>query len=106
MFLPETIGTIALLNERLIFLKKNTLAVYVLTCLGTEKKFKLIQSPYKNTISEKVATQVLNKYSSWEKRSFLQRGSDERQWLSPNVSMIAALLLLLSMVNIKNIIHL
>jgi SAM-dependent methyltransferase len=26
------------------------------------------------------------KYSSWEKRSFLQRGSDERQWLSPNVS--------------------
>lgn len=86
LFLPETIGTIALLNERLSFFKKNTLAVYVLTCLGTEKKFKLIQSPYKDTISEKVATQVLNKYPSWEKRSFLQRGSDERQWLSPNVS--------------------
>lgn len=86
LFLPETIGTIALLNEKLDFLKKNTLAVYVLTCLGTEKKFKLIESPYKNTISENVAIQVLNKYSSWEKRSFLQRGSDERQWLSPNVS--------------------
>ena len=86
LFLPETIGTIAFLNKKLDYLKKHTLAVYILTCLGTEKKFKLIQSPYQNTISEKVAIQVLKKYSSWEKRSFLQRGSDERQWLSPRVS--------------------
>lgn len=86
LFLPETIGTIALLNERLAFFKKNALAVYVITCVGTEKKFKLIQSPYKDTISEKIAIQVLNEYPSWEKRSFLERGSDERQWLSPNVS--------------------
>jgi aminopeptidase-like protein len=86
LFLPETIGTIAILNKKLKMFKKNTLAVYVLTCLGTEKKFKLIESPYKNTVSEKIAKQVLNRHSSWESRSFLQRGSDERQWSSPNVS--------------------
>jgi aminopeptidase-like protein len=86
LFLPETIGTIALLNERLAYFKKHTLAVYIITCVGTEKKFKLIQSPYKNTLSEKIAIQVLNEYQPWEKRSFLNRGSDERQWLSPHVS--------------------
>ena len=44
LFLPETIGTIALLNERLSYFKKNALAVYVITCVGTEKKFKLIHT--------------------------------------------------------------
>ena len=86
LFLPETIGTIALLNQRLNFLQKNAFAVYVLTCLGTKKKFKLIESPYKNTVSEKIAKQVLNENFLWEKRSFLERGSDERQWSSPHVS--------------------
>lgn len=86
LYLPETIGTIALLNEKLFFFRKNILAVYVITCVGTEKNFKLIQSPYENTISEKIAIQVLNKYAKWKKRSFLLRGSDERQWSSPMVS--------------------
>ena len=45
LFLPETIGTIALLNEKLSYFKKYALAVYVITCVGTEKKFKLIHSP-------------------------------------------------------------
>ena len=86
LFLPETIGTIALLNQKFESLKKNSLAVYVITCVGTEKKFKLIASPYENTLSEKIAKQVLDKSYNWEKRSFLHRGSDERQWLSPHVS--------------------
>ena len=86
LFLPETIGTIALLNERLSYFKKNALAVYVITCVGTEKKFKLIQSPYGDTVSEKIAIQALKNYSPWEKKSFLERGSDERQWLAPKVS--------------------
>ena len=86
LFLPETIGTIALLNQKFESLKKNSLAVFVITCVGTEKKFKLIASPYENTLSEKIAKQVLDKSYNWEKRSFLHRGSDERQWLSPHVS--------------------
>ena len=86
LFLPETIGTIALLNERLSYFKKNALAVYVITCVGTEKKFKLIQSPYNDTVSEKIAIQALKNYSPWDKKSFLERGSDERQWLAPKVS--------------------
>ncbi len=88
LFLPETIGTIAYINKNYLLLKKNVFSVFVATCLGTEKNFKLIHSRYGNTVADKIFKIVLDKTKlKWEKRSYLERGSDERQWCSPGVNL-------------------
>ena len=84
LFLPETIGSIAYINTNFSRLKKNVFAGFVLTCVGTNKKFKLILSPHENTVADNISKQVLDRLAKnkWETKSFLTRGSDERQWCS------------------------
>ena len=89
LFLPETIGSIAYLNKNYKNLKKNFLAGYVVTCVGTKKNFKLIPSMDPNSVSNKIAISVLNKtyFKKWKHLSFLDRGSDERQWCYPGTNL-------------------
>jgi len=89
LFLPETIGSIAYINKNISKLKKNVFSGYVITCVGTKEKFKLVLSPNENSVADNIAKQALNKIANknWETRSFLERGSDERQWCSPNVNL-------------------
>ena len=88
LFLPETIGSIAYIHKNISNLKKNVFSGYIITCVGTKKKFKLVLSPNENTVADNIARQALNKvYNNWETRSFLERGSDERQWCSPKVNL-------------------
>ena len=88
LFLPETIGSIAYINTNFSRLKKNVFAGFVLTCVGTNKKFKLILSPHENTVADNISKQVLDRLAKnkWETKSFLTRGIDERQWCSPSRS--------------------
>ena len=44
IFVPETIGTIAYIKKNLSTLKKNTLAGYVITCVGDKGKFSYMPS--------------------------------------------------------------
>ena len=47
LFLPETIGSIAYLSKNLKKLKKNVIAGYVLTCIGDDRNFSLLESKQK-----------------------------------------------------------
>ena len=89
LFLPETIGSIAYISSNYSRLKRNVRAGYVVTCVGTKEKFKLGLSPQGNSISDFAAKQALTRKvkNNWETRSFLDRGSDERQWCSPKVNL-------------------
>lgn len=89
LFLPETIGSIAYLNKNYKRLKDNFFAGYVLTCIGTLEKFKLIPSLTSDSISNKIAIQELQgKFkTNWKKMSYLDRGSDERQWCFPGTNL-------------------
>ena len=88
LFLPETIGSIAYLNKNNKILKKNVVAGYVITCVGDNNKFSYIPSRQGNTLSDHVAKKKLNlldkKFKSY---SWLDRGSDERQYCSPGVDL-------------------
>lgn len=88
LFLPETIGSIAYLNKNNKILKKNVVAGYVITCVGDNNKFSYIPSRQGNTLSDYVAKKKLNlldkKFKSY---SWLDRGSDERQYCSPGVDL-------------------
>ena len=83
VFTSETIGTIAFIKKNLSNLNKNLLAGYILTCVGDERCFSFIPSRTGNTTSDRFALKILDKvkkkvnYYSW-----LDRASDERQYLS------------------------
>lgn len=88
LFLPETIGSIAYIHKNLERLKKNVIAGYVLTCVGDEGNFSLIPSKKSDSISNNIAKKVFQKNNiKYKKYSFLDRGSDERQFNSPGVDL-------------------
>ena len=89
VFIPETIGSITYCSQNLDELKKNIRAGFVLSCVGDEKAYSYVASRYGNTLADRVLQNVLRYYTNdaFLKYSFLERGSDERQYCSPGVDL-------------------
>lgn len=88
LFMPETIGSIVYINTHLEALKKNVIAGFVVTCVGDPKKWCYISSRNGNTLADRIGLRVLENLSkSYTKYTFLDRGSDERQFCSPLVDL-------------------
>ena len=88
VFIPETIGSIAYLNKNLNLLKKNVIGGYNLTCLGISSQHSYIPSKYKNSPSDFALKESYKKLKIKPKKySFLERGSDERQYNSPGIDL-------------------
>ena len=88
VFVPETIGAIAYIKKNLKKLQKNVLGGYVLTCIGDERNYSLLYSKYSNSISDISAVKSFKKSKiKFKKYSFLERGSDERQYNSPFIDL-------------------
>ena len=69
-------------------MKKNIKAGFILTCVGDNNNFSFMPSRLGSTFADKVANHVLNHfYPSTKKYSFLDRGSDERQFCSPLIDL-------------------
>ena len=88
LFLPETIGVISYLSKNLNNLKKNVLGGYNLTCIGDDKNHSYILSKYQNSPSDYALLEAYKKFKIKKKEySFLERGSDERQYNSPGIDL-------------------
>jgi aminopeptidase-like protein len=88
LFIPETIGSIAYLSKFWKILKKVTKAGFVVTCVGDDNNYSFLPSRNGNTFADKVAKYALNNFvSNYKEYSFLQRGSDERQYCSPLINL-------------------
>ncbi len=88
VFVPETIGSLAYLNRNLDHLKEHVVAGFNLTCLGDERCFSYLPSRAGESLSDRVARHVLRHLSSdVEGYSFLDRGSDERQYCAPGIDL-------------------
>ena len=85
LFAPETIGAITYLSKKGQFLKKNTLAGFVVTCVGDDGKFYYKKSRNGNTILDKAMECILNNDEQIDCKiiDFFPWGSDERQYCSP-----------------------
>jgi aminopeptidase-like protein len=88
LFTVETIGSIYYISKNLMNMKKNIFAGWVMTCLGDEKNYSYVPSRLGNTMSDKISQQVLQNLSQgFNKYSWLDRGSDERQYCSPGIDL-------------------
>ena len=88
LFLPETIGPITYISSHLEQLKENVIAGYVITCVGDNNTFSFMPSRKGNTLSDRVGKIILKKhYPNFKEYSYLNRGSDERQYCAPGVNL-------------------
>ncbi len=88
VFNPETIGSITYITKNIEHLKAKLKAGFILTCVGDCGDFSYIASRYGDTLADKAAKCILSteqpRYNSY---SYLERGSDERQYCSPGVDL-------------------
>lgn len=88
VIVPETIGSITYLSKHLEEMKKNVIAGFVLSCVGDDRTYSYIETRKADTLADKIMKNVLSyAYPDYKTYSFLERGSDERQYNAPGVDL-------------------
>jgi aminopeptidase-like protein len=94
IFVPETIGSITYLSKNYKNMKNKIFAGFNVSCVGDDRSYSYLPSRNGNTISDKIAKHVLKwidpNYKSW---TWLDRGSDERQYCAPGIDLPIASIL-------------
>jgi aminopeptidase-like protein len=88
LFIPETIGSITYLSKNLNYLKKNLIGGYNLSCIGDNRMHSCMFTKYGNSASDLSLMEAYKKLKiKYKIHSFLERGSDERQYNSPGIDL-------------------
>jgi aminopeptidase-like protein len=88
IFIPETIGSITYLSKNIFHLKDKVIAGFNITCVGDDLSYSYLPSRGGSSISDMAALHSLKHISpNFNVYTWLDRGSDERQYCSPGVDL-------------------
>jgi aminopeptidase-like protein len=87
IFVPETIGAIAYISENLAKLKSCVEKIFVLTCVGDNGPFAIVQPPSPNAAAKAASYFWRSPNGSQISYSWRDRGSDERQYAAPGIEL-------------------
>lgn len=87
ILVPETIGSLAYMSRNLDCMKNNIFAGYNLSCVGDDRAYSHVKSRFGNNISDKALQSALLGKEDVKQYSFLERGSDERQYCAPGIDL-------------------
>ena len=90
LFVPEAIGAISYLSLNHQVMKEQTIAGFVLSCVGDDRAYSMVPSRLGGTLADQMLKTVLtalDESANVKYYSFLDRGSDERQYCSPGIEM-------------------
>lgn len=87
VFVPETIGSIAYLSKNLEQLQNRVICGFVLSCVGDNRSYSHQESRDGNNVADLALKSALIGLNNVNTYSFLDRGSDERQYCSVGVDL-------------------
>jgi aminopeptidase-like protein len=88
VFIPETTGSIVYLSRNLVHLKQHVIAGFNITCVGDDRCYSYLPSRRGDSLSDQAAQHVLHHTdANFKCYSWLDRGSDERQYCAPGVDL-------------------
>ncbi len=87
VLVPETLGAIVYINKNLTQLKNKIEFGLNLTCIGDDRAYSMVSTPNGNTKIDKIIELSLIDKNSPHKYTWLERGSDERQYNAPGVEL-------------------
>lgn len=85
VFAPETIGAVTYIAGNLEHLRSSVVAAVNLTCIGDDGDYSYLASRLGNTPLDRIARRVVRTRPRPVEYSYLDRGSDERQYGMPGV---------------------
>jgi aminopeptidase-like protein len=94
IFIPETIGSITYLSHNYKDMKNKIFAGFNVSCVGDDRAYSYLPSRNGKTISDLIAKHVLKWTDpNFIEYSWLDRGSDERQYCAPGIDLPIASIL-------------
>jgi len=94
IFIPETIGSITYLSKSYKDMKNKIFAGFNVSCVGDNRAYSYLPSRNGKTLSDMIAKHVLKWIDpNFIKYSWLDRGSDERQYCAPGIDLPIASIL-------------